>query len=110
MDPYEGLPAVHDSCFVSLNIARTPTTLSLILDMREYRTGAPIRVSFPNISWMSANLLGCIIHEESAVDFIRRIPLEEVPLQYVVNDVQAFEVGLISGSSFRLVSDPPMVS
>ena len=84
--------------------------MSLILDMRDYRTGAPVRVSFTNIAWVSANLLGWIITEESAVDYIQRIPLAEIPPQYAINGGPAFEVGLISGSSFRVVSDPPVVS
>jgi hypothetical protein len=110
MDPYEGLPAVHDNEFVGLHIVRTPLTLSIVLEMRDHRTGVPVRVCFPDVRWLSANLLGCLVHGESAVDYIQKIPLDEIPPQYVINDTPAFEVVLISGSSFRLVSEPPETS
>jgi hypothetical protein len=110
MDPYEGVPAVHDNELIALRIVRTPDSATVVLEMRKHLSSKPINVSFPDIAWVSANVLGNLVFEEPTVIGIQRIPMDWVPTQYTYNGGFAFEITLSAGSVIRLISGQPEVS
>ena len=100
----------HDNLLKNVAICRTPTSLTVTLEMLDYQTENPVTVVFDSIDWVSANLIGLIANED-CVDYIQECPWDDVPALYACNPHgrKNYLIGLTGGSTVRIVSLPMIV-